>query len=542
MDTGLTYFDCYTTIGPRQAMYPGEPYTLNHLQKSLDLCGIDAALVCTTLSENYDVMWGNNWLCDQLHENPRLFPVWTAMPEHTGEVPEPAVFINMAKKRGVKAVRLYPRSQSFSPTPLSIGNLMQELAAAKMPVLISMDEFISSYKDQTPAFERFAEFLSYYPKNKIIALDLRWNQWRFVLPLLEKFKNLHMEFSSFQANIAPEFLVKKFGSSRLLFGSDSPLKSAGAARSFIDWAGVSKKDRGKIACGNLQKLLGIKKVPVFKKKPADDIMKACWQGKQVEMVEVLDSHAHINHDGAQGVGYITQFDSDVKSMKKLFHKVGIQKTAFSSWLGIYAPEPVMGNDITFSAMQSEPDFAIGYACIDPNRMTAKEIKHEIDLRYNKQGFLGLKPYVRTRAKFDDPRYTPWYKFADKNRLFGLFHGSADIAAKLAKKYKNMTFLLAHSGGSVETADINSNYARDLPNVFCEITLTSVTNGAIELMVKKAGAEKVLFGTDAPMRDPRPQLGWVVHADISRSAKQKILGGNFKKILKQCRLPGNAKNL
>ena len=50
-----------------------------------------------------------------------------------------------------------------------------------------------------------------------------------------------------------------------------------------------------------------------------------------------------------------------------------------------------------------------------------------------------------------------------------------------------------------------------------------------------GPKRVLFGTDSPMRDPRPQLGWAVHANISRKDKVALLGGNCRRILNQCKV-------
>ena len=38
-------------------------------------------------------------------------------------------------------------------------------------------------------------------------------------------------------------------------------------------------------------------------------------------------------------------------------------------------------------------------------------------------------------------------------------------------------------------------------------VTPVTNGVVEYLVEATDDEHVLFGTDAPMRDPRQQLGW-----------------------------------
>ena len=69
-----------------------------------------------------------------------------------------------------------------------------------------------------------------------------------------------------------------------------------------------------------------------------------------------------------------------------------------------------------------------------------------------------------------------------------------------------------------------------PNVMAELTLTTVSNGIIEWLAMNAGADRILFGTDAPMRDPRPQFGWVVWADIPVESRKRILGENFKRLL------------
>ena len=53
-------------------------------------------------------------------------------------------------------------------------------------------------------------------------------------------------------------------------------------------------------------------------------------------------------------------------------------------------------------------------------------------------------------------------------------------------------------------------------------------------MENVGAERVLFGTDSPMRDPRPQFGWLAYARLSEADKLAILGGNMRRILERCR--------
>jgi predicted TIM-barrel fold metal-dependent hydrolase len=41
---------------------------------------------------------------------------------------------------------------------------------------------------------------------------------------------------------------------------------------------------------------------------------------------------------------------------------------------------------------------------------------------------------------------------------------------------------------------------------------------------------VLFGSDVPLMDPRPQIGKIITARISDEAKRLALGGNAERLL------------
>ena len=47
------------------------------------------------------------------------------------------------------------------------------------------------------------------------------------------------------------------------------------------------------------------------------------------------------------------------------------------------------------------------------------------------------------------------------------------------------------------------------NVYLETCSTLRTPGVIEQLVEEGGAERVLFGSDTPLMDPRPQLGKII---------------------------------
>jgi predicted TIM-barrel fold metal-dependent hydrolase len=57
---------------------------------------------------------------------------------------------------------------------------------------------------------------------------------------------------------------------------------------------------------------------------------------------------------------------------------------------------------------------------------------------------------------------------------------------------------------------------------------------IDYLVAGCGADRVLYGTDLPMRDPRTQFGWVVYSRLSLEDKKKVLGLNAQKMVGRIR--------
>ena len=103
----------------------------------------------------------------------------------------------------------------------------------------------------------------------------------------------------------------------------------------------------------------------------------------------------------------------------------------------------------------------------------------------------------------------------------------------------MNYLLAHSGWTWEVARQRADFARDRPNVYLDLTFTSVLHGVVEFFVEEGLADKVLYCTDAPMRDPIPQFGWVAYSRIAEADKEKVFGGNMLRVLDHAGVPTEA---
>ena len=185
----------------------------------------------------------------------------------------------------------------------------------------------------------------------------------------------------------------------------------------------------------------------------------------------------------------------------------------------------------------------GIAVVDPSHMDPEEVLEEIWLRHVDQGFIGMKPYPQMALSYEDERFTPWWEFGNEHRLFALAHvlgadytGGVEGVGRLADRFPEMSWLIAHSGSTIAYAEEVAACIREHPNVYAEITYTWVPNRCVEFLVERAGEDNVVYGTDQPMRDPRPQMGWVAWADLPVEAKEKVLGLNFQRVLGRARPP------
>ena len=155
------------------------------------------------------------------------------------------------------------------------------------------------------------------------------------------------------------------------------------------------------------------------------------------------------------------------------------------------------------------------------------------------GFPGVKTYTPSQCiDYDDPLLARWLEYANGHHLYMVFDpkggiASTEVLANVASRYQQLRIHLDHCGQSWDYAKWAVEMARRFPNIYAQLNYTMVTNGVIEYLVEKVSAERLLFGTDAPMRDPRPQVGWLVFSRLHEKQKRLIFGENFLRQLRGC---------
>jgi predicted TIM-barrel fold metal-dependent hydrolase len=100
-------------------------------------------------------------------------------------------------------------------------------------------------------------------------------------------------------------------------------------------------------------------------------------------------------------------------------------------------------------------------------------------------------------------------------------------AELARRHPRAQIICGHSGG---TWEVGIRAIRDCPNVAVETAGFDPTAGMVEMAVRELGAERVIYGSDAPGRSFASQLAKIYGAEIPETAKRQILGGNLRRWL------------
>ncbi len=245
----LRFFDAYAALGPVTVPMLGQELpTVAALRSELDRAGIAAALVHSTIAVEYDPPTGNDLLSAALAGERDLHACWVLLPPATEEFPPPEELLSIMAERNVRAARLCPgpARHSFSLEPWCSGELLTALAAARVPLLLDLDDTNWSH---------LAQVLKSYPALPVVLTGVTYRIDRYLFPLLNQFPQLHVELSGYQGLHAIEQFVARFGPERLIFGSHLPLFEPGATITNLCYAAFDDDAKSLIAHGNLERLL-----------------------------------------------------------------------------------------------------------------------------------------------------------------------------------------------------------------------------------------------------------------------------------------------
>ncbi|MCB1093056.1 MAG: amidohydrolase family protein, partial [Verrucomicrobiae bacterium] len=191
-------------------------------------------------------------------------------------------------------------------------------------------------------------------------------------------------------------------------------------------------------------------------------------------------------------------------------------------------------DQILEAVTAHPNQMFGFAYLNPKH--TQQSLDELKRCVRDGPMIGIKLWVAHRCS--EPELDPIVELATelKAPIFqhtwlkttGNLPGESTPTdlTRLAARFPEARLICGHLGGNWEVAVAE---VRSMSNIWVDLGGFDPTAGVTELAVKELGAERVLFGSDAPGRGFASQLAKVTGADISASQKSLILGENLQRI-------------
>lgn len=254
-DLGL--FDAHCYVGRYKTFRPGSYTETQNLVDHMDHYGISEALVTHAMSRELHPVDGNAAVLGETRGRDRLHPSWALLPPASRELPPPHEVVAQMTAQGVRAVRLFCGAYSFSLSEWCIGALLEELEAHVVPTFLDPDAELDTWDQDRFDWDAVDRLCGAHPRLPVILSEARFRTSnRILYQLLERHDNLRIELSGFWAYHGIEFVTRRFGAHRLLFGTRMPVRNPACAIGQLIYSEVSDEEKRLIAGDNLRKLLG----------------------------------------------------------------------------------------------------------------------------------------------------------------------------------------------------------------------------------------------------------------------------------------------
>ena len=248
---------------------------------------------------------------------------------------------------------------------------------------------------------------------------------------------------------------------------------------------------------------------------------------------IIDCHCH----AGEGDGLTGPWDTraSLKDFLRWSEEAGITRTVL---FPAFHTDYMVANREVARIVARQPGRFFGFAFVHPERDRGRVLEL-VREAVEEHGFLGLKVHRH------DARITREIcEVARAYRLPVLYDvmGEVSVCELLATEYPDVPFIIPHLGSFADDWKAQLAFLDPLsrhPNIFTD------TSGVrrfdlLQQAVARAGARKILFGSDGPWLHPGVELAKVRVLHLAPEDERMVLGGNFLKLIARVRTqPGQS---
>ncbi len=179
------------------------------------------------------------------------------------------------------------------------------------------------------------------------------------------------------------------------------------------------------------------------------------------------------------------------------------------------------------------NYIIPGICVHP--WFPKESLEEVDYMYHKENvrLIGeLVSHMCHCRRYAVPELDPVWDFAQAHGMVVNIHIThLDDMRLLMKKFPDLKLIIAHPTAQPAEYEARMRFVAKYPNAALDISGSGPnTWGMLRRGINWAGKEKLIFGTDFPLRNPGMYVAGVLYERLSDDENAAIFAGNFKRLM------------
>jgi predicted TIM-barrel fold metal-dependent hydrolase len=239
---------------------------------------------------------------------------------------------------------------------------------------------------------------------------------------------------------------------------------------------------------------------------------------------VIDCHCHTGKGDRMTAPWNT--DAPIEPYLRRARAAGIDKTImFAAFHSDYA----QANAQVAGIIAQHPGRLLGFAFVHAKR-DAGRIFRMVERAVKSWRFRGIKVHGHEAM--------PTREVCETARTFRLpmlvdVAGRTEVVEMLAPQYPDVTFIIPHLGSFMDDWKAHQRLIDQMvryPNVYADTSAVRQFDYIVQA-VKRAGARKVLFGSDGPWTHPAVELHKIKLLGLPPDKEALILGGNVLRLLK-----------
>lgn len=239
---------------------------------------------------------------------------------------------------------------------------------------------------------------------------------------------------------------------------------------------------------------------------------------------IVDCHCHAGKGDRMTAPWNT--DAPIEPYLRRARRAGINKTV------VFAPfhsDYSQANRQVARIIRRYPGRLIGFAFVHAARDAGRILRMIGEAR--RWGFLGIKSHGFEAM--------PTRELCEAARAFGMplltdVVGRAEIVDMLAPQFPDVDFIIPHLGSFADDWRAHQRVIDQLvryPNVYADTSAVRRFDYLVEA-IRRAGARKILFGSDGPWLHPGLELHKVRLLRLPPEQEALILGGNILRLLRK----------